>query len=144
MQLALVHRESPPDPAPWAEIPDPGRRSVAALAAMYEYYDRGRDMLENVLRDATLVPALEEILRLKWLPLMEGFVEILAEGWSGPDVEDAQVQPARQARDVELRASLRVALDFFTWRTLAASGLSNDEAARLAAVWVKAGRTSPL
>ena len=118
----------------------PGRWSLDSIIA----YEVSIEPGEVHLRDATLVPALEEILRLKWLPLMEGFVEILAEGWSGPDVEDAQVQPARQARDVELRASLRVALDFFTWRTLAASGLSNDEAARLAAVWVKAGRTSPL
>jgi len=135
----------PPDPAQWAEIPAPGRRAVAALTAMYEYYDRGREMLENVLRDATLVPALEEILRQKWWPLMEGIVQILAEGWSSPGVEGrsaaegATVPAAGQSGDIELRASLRVAVDFFTWQTLSASGLTNHDAARLAAAWVEAG-----
>ena len=126
----------PPDPAPWAEIPYPGRRVEAALEAMYAYYDGGREMLENVLRDATLVPALEEILRQKWEPLLEVIVEILAVGWTSPEVE-------KRTGGVELRASLRVALDFFTWQTLAASGLTNERAARLAAVWVGAGRTLP-
>jgi hypothetical protein len=142
----------PPDPAPWAEITDPGSRAEAAFAAMYEYYDRGREMLENVLRDATLVAALEKILQQKWVPMMEGIVEILAKGWSFHDVgrrvagaggqENAEGPPTRQGGEVELRASLRVALDFFTWQTLTASALSNDEAARLAAAWVKPGRTS--
>lgn len=126
----------PPDPAPWAEIPDPDRRTEAALVAMYEYYDRGRMMLENVLRDATLVPAVKEILRRNWEPMMEGIVEILAHGWISSEVKS-------RTGDVELRASLRVALDFFTWQTLAASSLSNEKAARLATAWVGTNRTSP-
>jgi AcrR family transcriptional regulator len=144
----------PPDPAPFEEIMDPGRRAEAALKAMYEYYDRGREMLENVLRDTPLVPALEEILRLKWWPMLEGIVDMLAEGWSSSEVErramdasgveDSQVRPTRCGVDLELRASLRVALDFFTWQTLAASGLSNEKAARLAAAWVEAGCTLSL
>jgi AcrR family transcriptional regulator len=145
----------PPDPAPWAEILDPGCRVETALAAMYEYYDRGQEMMENVLRDAPLVAALEKILQQKWLPMMEGIVGILAEGWRSNEVgthatgadgmEHAKIQPIRQGGEVELRASLRVALDFFTWQTLATtSGLSNDEAARLAAAWVEAVRTLPL
>jgi AcrR family transcriptional regulator len=118
----------PPNPTPWATIQDPGLRVVTALTAMYDYYDRGQDMLENVLRDATLVPALQEILQQKWWPMMEGIVATLAEGTKIPDAG--------------LRASLRVALDFFTWRTLAASGLPNQRAARLAARWVEASLRS--
>jgi len=120
----------PPDPTPWAEISDPGRRTETALTAMYGYYERGRPMLENVLRDATLVAALEEIIEQKWSPMMEGIVELLAEGW--------------ESRQPELRASIRVALDFFTWRTLATSGLSNDEAARLTATWIGSNRNPSL
>jgi hypothetical protein len=89
---------------------------------MYEYYDRGKDMLEKVLRDAMLVPALEEILQQKWWPMMEGIVETLAPAAAGAD---------------ELRATLRVTLDFFTWRMLAGSGQSNRDAARLATAWVE-------
>jgi hypothetical protein len=91
---------------------------------MYGYYDRGQAMLENVLRDATLVPALKEVLHQKWVPMIEGIVEILAQGWG--------------SSELELRASLTVALDFFTWKTLATSGLSNKQAARLATAWVEA------
>lgn len=116
----------PPDPAQWAAIRDPQRRVETALGAMYAYYDGGREMLAHVLRDATLVPALKEILELKWEPLLDGIVSVLAEN-------------RRASR--ELRASLRVAADFFTWQTLSASGLSNEKAARLAAAWVETGRT---
>jgi len=116
----------PPDPTPWAQIPDPVRRTEIAFTAMYEYYDRGRKMLEKVLRDATLVPALDEILQRKWSPMLEGIVGILAVGWN--------------YSDVELRATLRVALDFFTWQALATSGLTNDKAAELVTTWIAAGR----
>jgi AcrR family transcriptional regulator len=144
----------PPDPATWAEIEDPGRRLEAALTAMYGYYDRGKDMLENVLRDAPLVPALEEINRRKWWPLIEGLVDLLSRGWvetadrvahpearppGGPAGPPASGAPGDQAGAIPLRASLHVALDFFTWQTLARSGLSNEEAARLATKWVRAG-----
>jgi AcrR family transcriptional regulator len=120
-----VAENPPPDPAPWGEIRDPARRAEVALAAMYDYYDRGKDMLENVLRDEPLVPALAEINRRKWWPAIEQLVELLAGGWGGGP------------GDAERRASLRVALDFFTWQTLARSGLSNERAARVAAGWVR-------
>ena len=126
----------PPDPTPWAEVPDPARRAEIALSAMYDYYDQGRDMLENVLRDAPLVPALGEILEEKWRPLMERIAEILAGGAIA-----AKSDPAGD--HLELLASLRVALDFSTWKSFADSGLSNDEAARLSAAWVDTVRKSP-
>ena len=128
----------PPDSAPWTEIPDPAKRAVVALAEMYEYYDHGRDMLEKVLRDAPLVSALEEILQLKWWPMMDGIIEILAKGWNSNEAG----RPS--TGEVQLRATLRVALDFGTWQKLVASRLSNNEAARLAVVWVESGRTLPL
>jgi AcrR family transcriptional regulator len=112
----------PPDPGPWSEISDPAERAEFALAAMYSYYDGGKEMLENVMRDTPQVPALEKILEMKWWPLMDRMVDILAKGWG----------PSRN----ELRASIRVALDFFTWQTLATSGLSNKKAARLAVKWI--------
>jgi AcrR family transcriptional regulator len=130
----------PPDDAAWAEIRDPARRTETALAAMYDYYEHGQDMLENVLRDAPLVPALDEINRRKWWPMVEGLVEMLAQGWDedAGGGTDAQRTPGHRGRGGELRASLRVALDFFTWQTLSRSGLSNERAALLAAAWVAA------
>jgi AcrR family transcriptional regulator len=136
----------PPDPTGWAEISDPAERIKVALEAMYEYYGRGREMLGNVLRDTPQVPSLREVLRLKWWPLMEMMVATLAEGWSdlegdkGTQVETSSQQPV-ESHDGNLRlnASLRVALDFFTWQTMSKSGLSAHQAARLAAAWIGAG-----
>lgn len=134
----------PPDPAPWKEIPDPAQRAEAALAAIYAYYDRGRDMLEHVLRDAPLLPALDDIVRQKWSPFLDGIVDILSEGWGAHDAATAAGESGGRTTpgkvEAGVRATLRVALDFFTWRTLAGSGLSNEDAARLAAAWFPARR----
>jgi len=116
----------PPDPSGWARIDDPDTRVRQGLAEMYDYYNRGRYMLEKVLRDAAIVPAMEEIRQNKWLPMIESIIGILAKEQNNPE------------KDKRVRASLRVALDFFTWRTLIESGLSNEEAAELAAGWVRA------
>ena len=93
-------------------------------------------MLEKVLRDAAVVPAMEEIRQQKWVPLVEGIAERLAEGW-GSSSERAAASSESQASS-PLRASLRLVLDFFTWQTLVDSGLSTEEAARLTASWVEA------
>jgi AcrR family transcriptional regulator len=148
-----VAENPPPDPSAWAQIADPVRRAEAALTAMYAYYDRGQDMLENVLRDAPIVPALDEINRRKWWPMVEGLAEMLAAGWRDAGVADAAAGTGVRRDSEELttagddggpmRASLRVALDFFTWRTLARSGLTNEQAARLATAWICAGLNRP-
>ena len=121
----------PPDPGPWAGIADPALRTETALTDMYRYYDGGREMLGNVLRDTSQVAALDEIVRSKWLPLLDGIIDVLFEPWasSGNDGQNA-----------EIRATLRVALDFFTWKMLTDSGLSNEAAARIATKWLAAGR----
>jgi len=109
---------------------------------MYGYYARGQQMLENVLRDAPRVPALEQILDRKWEPLLGGMVETLVPGWRS--AEEKKEKPAPDSDDVELRASLRVALDFFTWKTLTASGLSTEKAAQLATAWIATASRFPL
>jgi AcrR family transcriptional regulator len=113
----------PPDPADWQKVDDPAERTEKALKEMYDYFDRGKEMLGKVLRDAPVVPAMGSIRDQKWTPMLEGMVEILANGWTGS-----------QSR---IRASLRVALDFFTWESLADSGLSDEAAAMLAAGWIR-------
>ena len=141
----------PPDVTSWAEIGDAGRRVEVSLEALYAYYDHGQAMLENFLRDTPQVPALKEIIRQKWWPMLEGIARILVKGWNSGEVdssdtettdttvaEDSEVRSVRQTGDLELIASIRVALDFFTWQTLTASGLTNIEASRLMAAWIKA------
>ena len=107
---------------------------------MYSYYDHAQDMLEKVLRDTPQIPALEEILQLKWWPLIELIVGMLSGDRTGAD---SSVPGEMADTKLKIRASLRTALDFFTWQTLARSGLSNEQSARLAAAWVEAAGRSP-
>ena len=122
-----VAEHPPPDPSRWASIEDAAGRVEAALAAMYAYYDDGQDMLENILRDEPVVPALEAINRRKWWPFIDDLVAQLLEG----------LEPSGRDR-TRLEASIHVALNFFTWQQLSQSGLSNAEAAQLATSWVRA------
>lgn len=123
----------PPDPAPWADIQDPELRAVTAITGMYAYYDSGERMLNNVMRDAPLVTALDEILRQKWWPMIDGIIDIIV----GECVGATGAKRAAGTGADELRAGIRVALNFFTWQTLKASGLPNEKAARLAAGWIR-------
>src|SRR5687767_14427961 len=50
----------PPDAATWRELPDPGERLETALRALYRYYERLESLLENVQRDATVMPLVAE------------------------------------------------------------------------------------
>jgi len=111
-----------PDPAAWADVADPEARLVGSLRELYGWYDRKQGMLENVLRDAALVPALGELMDGFWGGYMDAVVSALSAGWPGDPV-----------RNGALRVTLRVVVDFHTWRILSESGLGNEGAADLAA-----------
>ena len=116
-----------PDPEPWRASRDPRRRLARALEELYAYYERTEPMLSNVLRDAELIDALRPTL----VPL-QGFLaeaaEILAAG-----------RPARGRRRHVLAAALRHAVDFHTWRSIAAdTGLGRAEAIELVTALVEA------
>ena len=117
-----ITRNLPPDADAWGPIEDPRERIGAALREMYVYYSRNRKMLGNVLRDAPLIPALGSIMSQKWWPVIEHMVDVLAGG----------IRTGEKADDYQ-RATLRLVLDFHTWRTLTGSGLDDEESARLAA-----------
>jgi AcrR family transcriptional regulator len=109
-----------PDPAPWAKISDPEERLRSALIELYAYFRRREGLWTNIMRD-------EEMPRMKVNPdvqeIMQPFFahwgrmrETLAAGW--------------RARDVQpLLASVGLALDFQTWRTLARRQGLDDGAA---------------
>ena len=47
-----------PDLEAWAAIGDPEERLRAALSELYEWFERGEEMLEKTTRDVAVVPAL--------------------------------------------------------------------------------------
>jgi AcrR family transcriptional regulator len=108
-----------PDPAGWLKHTDPAVRLVNALLELYDWYDLKQGMLEKVLRDAPLVPSLGKLMDDTWGGYMDSVVTTLGEAWGGVDGR--------------LRASLRVVVDFHTWRVLTQSGLTEAAAASLAA-----------
>jgi len=115
-------RENPyPDPAAWLRHADPGVRLRKALVELYAWYGEKQGMMGKILRDAPLVPALGAFMEESWGSYVAELVDTLSQGWRGSD--DAR----------ELRASLRLAVDFHTWRALTESGLSDVAAAELAA-----------
>ena len=119
-----------PNPAPWAKIDDQDERLRVALAELYEWYEHGEYMLERTTRDVALVPALR--------PSMEAF-----RGWLDAAANAIlRGRPERGAHRRRVRAVVRHALAFETWRSLAIhQGLPRSETIELmAALASAAGR----
>jgi AcrR family transcriptional regulator len=95
-----------PDPTPWESIPDPSARLETALRDLYGYYERLEPLLENVQRDAAVMPIIAELSadRVRYL---EGVRDLLLQGW-----------PARGAAKTRLRQVIGHALEFGTWQSL--------------------------
>jgi len=115
----------PPDPAPWAAIPDPEERLHAALNAIYAYYRRTRRMMENLHRDEDIVPL------VKWM--MQGYRGYLE------SLRDLLLDGRHPSPNGNVKAGLGHALSFPAWRSLALEqGLSDEEGRRLMCGMIKA------
>lgn len=97
------------DPMPaadaWRVIADLAARRTAGLAAIYEWYGRNESLLSNVLRDVAHHPLVQEIQKLRAMPVVKAWHEVL-----GEDLNATQ------------RAMLHLALSFYTWRSLVREG----------------------
>jgi len=91
-----------PDAEPWRTIEDSRERLRIGLRAVYGWYERNADLTACVLRDAEYHALTREIVELRFGTPAAAYREVLG----------AKLN-ARQ------RAMLRLALSFFTWRTLA-------------------------
>lgn len=112
---ATLERDPPPDATPWRDMADRGDRLRTGLTAIYSWFERNAPRLACVLRDAEYHPLTKEIARMRMGPVMAAYNEVLG----------AQLGP-------EQRAMLRLALSFFTWRTLVREGgLTQAEAVRI-------------
>jgi len=107
-----MERDPLPDPAAWRMIGDRGERLRGGLGAIYDWYERNADMAACVLRDAEYHPLTREVAALRFGPYMAAYNEVLGEGLG-----------------TEKGAMLRLALSFFTWRTLVREGALDRDAA---------------
>lgn len=108
-----VHGSDPlPDAAAWRAIMNRRERLTAGLGAVYDWYERHASLVACVLRDAEHHALTREIGQLRFAPAMAAWLDVLGAGLN-----------ANQ------RAMLRVALNYFTWRTLVRdAGLTRDAA----------------
>ena len=109
-------RNPPPDPGLWATIRDPGERLEAALGEIYRWYARIEPLLTAVLRDIDAVPIIAEIQQAGRLAYLAAVEDGLAAGWG-----------VRGTAARRLRASIGLALDFHSWRTLHLRGLGQAD-----------------
>jgi AcrR family transcriptional regulator len=117
----------PPDPTPWGEEKEAGARLRRALTEVYAWYARTEAMLENVLRDEPLVPAMATPLarRRTYLDLV---VDAVIAG-----------RPERGHARRRVKAAFAHALAFPTWQSLVReNGLKDAEAVSLMAAMVEA------
>ena len=117
----------PPDPTRWGSIADPEERFETALRELYDYYERLEPLLENVQRDAAVMPLVAEMntYRVRYLEEIE---DLLLEGRS-----------PRGAAKARLRRAIGHALEFRTWQSLVRhQGCATEEAVQLMAAFARA------
>jgi AcrR family transcriptional regulator len=117
----------PPDPTPWHSIADPSERLETALRELYGYYERLEPLLENVQRDAAVMPIVAEMnaYRARYL---EEIHDLLLQAW-----------PTRGGARARLRRAIGHALEFRTWQSLVRrQGCATSEAVQLMLTFVRA------
>jgi AcrR family transcriptional regulator len=100
-----LERDPLPDAEPWRAITEQRERLRTGLLAIYGWYERNAALAACVLRDAEYHALTREIAEMRFGPYMAAYGEVLGAKLS-----------AKQ------RAVLRLALSFFTWRTLVREG----------------------
>ena len=122
----------PPDLARWRAITSLDERLVVALTELYAWYRGSGTMLDALIRDETLVPAVGEQFGAFHARLDEAHDVLLAgRGLHG----------GRRAR---VSATVRLALKFESWRALCREGgLQDRQAADLMAALVAAAGSAP-
>ena len=111
-----------PDLGSVLALEDPGERVRAALARLYGWYRETEPMFGKLFSDRASVPELDRF--------MEQDIDLvqaeLADGL-------AAAFAARGRRAERMKALIRLALDFWTWRRLSREGLDDEAAAELMA-----------
>jgi AcrR family transcriptional regulator len=122
----------PPDLAAWRRIPDPDERLGVALGELYSFYRRTALMLDNLFRDETTVPLVEER-----FAAFRGYLEVARDTLTAG--RGLRAGPRRR----RTHAALGHAIAFSTWKSLTEDQqLTDNEAAMLARAFVATAATT--
>ena len=102
-----------PDPEAWTAISDPGDRLRSGLCELYAWYRETEPMTANILRDASIVPAMRPFVEQGLGGYLETVRRILGEPIR------ANIRGRRRFR---VDTALKAAADFHVWRLLAPLG----------------------
>lgn len=105
-------RDPPPDPASWQSIRHPEQRLRTALGELFAYNRRNARLLANLRRDIDALPAL---VAKRLASASSRSAEVLMDGWG-----------ARGSKRRRLRAVLRHAVEYETWRSVVQDGVLTD------------------
>jgi AcrR family transcriptional regulator len=110
----------PPDLSAWAAIGSPHERLGVALRELYAFYRQTERMLDNLFRDETIVPMVEER-----FAALRGYLAAASDAL----MEGRNPRGAARRRT---KAAVGHAIAFTTWKSLAREQrLSDADAARL-------------
>jgi AcrR family transcriptional regulator len=122
----------PPDVGAWSTIESPDERLRVALDELYAFYRRTEPMLDNLFRDETTVPLVQE----RFVAFRGYFVAARDTLIAGRNLRGA----ARR----RTQAALGHAIAFSTWKSLVREhGLSDLETAALVRALVAAAAQTP-
>src|SRR6266545_4954515 len=117
-QARFFATQPPPELEGALALREPGERLRAVLGAMYRWYRKTEHGFTPVLLDRGTVPALDQLLERTVDAQQSELAASLAAGFG-----------VRGSRGKRLRALIRLALEFWTWRRLKEEGLDDPEAA---------------
>jgi AcrR family transcriptional regulator len=105
----------------------PDDRVRAVLGPLYAWYREAEPMFGKLFTDRETVPELDRFMEQNIDRMLADLADDLAAAFG-----------ARGRRAVHLKALIRVAVDFFTWRRLAAGDLGDEAAAEAMAAAISA------
>jgi AcrR family transcriptional regulator len=115
-----------PDMSAALAEPDAADRLRRVLTALYAWYRENKRSTEHLQRDRLLMPALDALMSIRMDQEMVSLADLLAAGFTGAD------------RRAEVRATVGLALDFWSWRRLSHEGMTDVAAATVMTAAAKA------
>lgn len=110
--------QPPPDMSAVLALAEPGARLRGVLSLLYAWYRQTEAALAPMFRDRGTVPAVDRVMRREVDAPHAELATVLAVGFA-----------AKGERGDQVRALVRLALDFGTWARLAGEGLDDAAAA---------------